>query len=388
MVTAIIAAAGSGQRMGKGINKVFIPLLGKPVLIRSIQAFDACPQVDNLVVVVAPGEEELAEKTLAEGQMTKKWVVVTGGSERQYSVAKAIKAVPDSAGLIIIHDGARPLVEPKVIGEAVVAAGIHGAAVVAVPVKDTVKTVNSDGFIADTLDRSLLWSMQTPQVFAADLLRRAYAAAEEVGYLSTDDAALVERLGVRVKVIQGSYRNIKITTPEDLVIAEAFLGKGAELMGRFGMGYDVHRLVEGRRLVLGGVEIPFESGLEGHSDADVLLHAIKDALLGAAALGDIGRHFPDSDQRYLGISSVKLLVAVGEMLAAQGWRANNIDAVVVAEKPKLAPYIQAMNENIAAALKISTGQVNVKATTTEGLGFTGRREGIAAYAVVSIGRCD
>jgi 2-C-methyl-D-erythritol 4-phosphate cytidylyltransferase / 2-C-methyl-D-erythritol 2,4-cyclodiphosphate synthase len=191
-----------------------------------------------------------------------------------------------------------------------------------------------------------------------------------------------------VKIIRGSYRNIKITTPEDITLAEALMGKEAGPMIRFGMGYDVHRLVKGRRLVLGGLEIPFELGLEGHSDADVLLHAIKDALLGAAGLGDIGRHFPDTDEQYRGISSLKLLVTVGEMLATQSWRVNNIDAVVVAEKPKLAPYITAMNANIAAALEIEPGRVNVKATTTEGLGFTGRREGIAAQAVASIEHTD
>lgn len=386
MVTAIIAAAGSGRRMEKGINKVLIPIHGSPVLIHSIQALAACPEVDDFIVVVAPGEEDTVKHVLSSAALAKVWRVVTGGSERQYSIANALQAVPEDTKIVIIHDGARPLIEPGVVSEAILAARGNGAAGVAVPVKDTIKIVDVDGFVSDTPKRSTLWAIQTPQVFEASLLRRAYAQAAQEDYLGTDDAALVERLGVKVKIVRGSYRNLKITTPEDLIVAEALLGKGAEAMLRFGIGYDVHRLVEGRRLILGGVQVPFEKGLEGHSDADVLLHAIKDALLGAAALGDIGRHFPDSDDRYKGASSIALLVTVGELIAARGWRVNNIDAVIVAEKPKLASYIPTMNENIASALGIDIGQVNVKATTTEGLGFTGRREGIAAQAVASIER--
>lgn len=384
MVTAIVAAAGSGRRMETDINKVFIPLQGRPALLRSVQALAACPEVDDLVVVVAPGEEAQAENVLKAAELTKPWKIVPGGSERQYSIANALAVVPDSSGIILIHDGARPLVDPATVGEAVEAARRHGAAGVAVPVKDTIKTVDPDGFIGGTPDRSTLWAIQTPQVFAADLLRQAYALAARDGILATDDAALVERLGVKVKIVRGNYSNLKITTPEDLVIAEALLGKETKALIRFGMGYDVHKLVSGRKLILGGVEVPFELGLEGHSDADVLLHAIKDALLGAAALGDIGRHFPDTDPRFKGASSLKLLAEVRELLAARGWQANNIDAVIVAEKPKLATFIPAMNANIALVLGLAEGQVNVKATTTEGLGFTGRREGIAAYAVVSV----
>lgn len=386
VVTAIIAAAGSGRRMGREMNKVFLPLAGRPVLARTAAAMAACPEVDGLVVVVAPGEEAGAEAVLAAAGLAKPWRVVAGGSERQHSVMKALAAVPEVCEYIVVHDGARPLVEPAAISAAIAAARAGGAAGVAVPVKDTIKEVDEAGFIAATPDRSRLWAIQTPQVFAAGLLRQAYAAAADAGVVATDDAALVERMGAKVIIVPGSYRNLKITTPEDLVMAEALLASEGENMQRFGIGYDVHRLVEGRRLILGGVDIPHERGLEGHSDADVLLHAIKDALLGAAGLGDIGRHFPDTDQTYKGASSLKLLEAVRDKIAAAGWRAYNIDAVVVAEKPKLAPHIAAMTANIAAALGLETGQVNVKATTTEGLGFAGRREGIAAYAVASIVR--
>lgn len=386
MVTAIVAAAGSGRRMGGGGNKVFLPLAGVPILARSIAAVAACPEVEEIIVVVAPGEEAEAETLLGGAAPDKRRQVVTGGSERQYSVARALDRLSPDARIVVVHDGARPLVRPEVISAAIAAAGEYGAAGVATPVKDTIKMVDGDGFAYATPERSTLWAIQTPQAFQAELLKRAYARAAEDGVLATDDAALVERLGVPVKMVRGDYANLKITTPEDMLIAGALGGKGADNMLRIGMGYDVHRLVDGRRLILGGVDIPFAQGLLGHSDADVLLHAIKDALLGAAGLGDIGRHFPDSDARFAGASSLKLLETVGEMLAAAGWRTGNVDAVVMAEKPKLAAHIPQMNENIAAALSIGVGQVNVKATTTEGLGFAGRREGIAAQAVVTIMR--
>jgi 2-C-methyl-D-erythritol 4-phosphate cytidylyltransferase/2-C-methyl-D-erythritol 2,4-cyclodiphosphate synthase len=384
LVTAIIAAAGSGRRMGREKNKVFLPLAGRAVLARSAAAVAACPDVAGLVVVVAPGEEAQAAALLAPLALSIPWRVVAGGRERQHSVANALAAVPAASAFILVHDGARPLVEPATIGAAIAAAREHGAAGVAVPVKDTIKAVDAGGCIAATPDRSTLWAIQTPQVFAAALLREAYAAAERDGVLATDDAALVERLGRRVKIVPGSYGNLKITTPEDLAMARALLGSEGRTMQRIGTGYDVHRLTAGRPLVLGGVAVPYERGLEGHSDADVLLHAVKDALLGAAAMGDIGRHFPDSDPAYKGISSLKLLAAVGDKLAAAGWRVHNIDAVIIAERPKLAPHIPAMNANIAAVLGIAAAQVNVKATTTEGLGFTGRGEGIAAHAVATI----
>ena len=388
MVTAIIAAAGSGKRMGEGLNKVFIRLGAEPILLHSFRAFAACPEIDDIIVVAAPGEEAAVKSLLAAAQCEKNWQVICGGAERQYSIANAIDCVPDKTDLIAIHDGARPLVELLVISAVIAAARESGAAGVAVPVKDTIKAVDAEGYVVDTPDRSRLWAIQTPQVFDAALLRRAYAAAEAEGFLGTDDAALVERVGAKVKIVQGSYSNIKITTPEDLITAKAIVDKGAETMLRVGVGYDVHKLVKGRKLILGGVEVPFELGLEGHSDADVALHALKDALLGAAALGDIGRHFPDSDESYKGISSLTLLAKVRDLLAEKGWVGNNVDLVIVAEKPKLAPYVQLMNANIAETLNMDPGQVNVKATTTEGLGFAGRKEGIAAHAVVSIIRAD
>lgn len=394
MVTAIVLAAGQGKRMNSSINKVFMLLSDKPILLHSVMAFSACPEVDNLIVVAAPDEVAHVENMLSSLKEIKTWQVVSGGSERQYSIANALKAMSQLTDIVLVHDGARPLVNIQCINSVIQAATAHQAAVVAVPVKDTIKTVNDSGTVTDTPERHTLWSIQTPQGFTANILRQAYEQAAQDDYLGTDDASLVERIGASVKIVPGSYENIKVTTPEDLIIAEALMKRKdsscynkeceAKSMVRFGMGYDVHKLVEGRKLILGGVEIPYVYGLDGHSDADVLLHGIKDALLGAAALGDIGKHFPDTDMRYKGVSSIILLERVREIIAEHGYIVNNIDATIVAERPKLAPYIPEMNQRIAAALQLEVGQVNVKATTTEGLGFAGKGAGIAAYAVASI----
>lgn len=383
MITAIIAAAGSGKRMGSEINKIFLTIHNVPIIARSAAAIAACPEVDELIIVGAANEIDKLAEVLNQYQPGKPWRIVAGASERQYSITNALLAVNKETKLILVHDAARPLIEPAVVTQIIDAARRHKAAVVAVPVKDTIKVIDSEKFVVETPPRQTLWSIQTPQGFDAALLREAYAKAAKDGFLGTDDASLVERLDEKVKIVPGGYNNIKITSPEDLRIAEALLGEGRKNM-RVGIGYDVHRLTEGRKLILGGIEIPHSHGLDGHSDADVLLHAIKDALLGAAALGDIGRHFPDTDLQYKGASSVMLLARVRELLAEKGFVVHNVDATIIAEKPKLAPYISQMNKTIAETLHITLDQVNVKATTTEALGFTGRREGIAAQAAVTI----
>lgn len=383
MVTAIIAAAGSGKRMGKEINKIFLPLHNIPIIARSAAALSACSEVDDLIIVAAANEIDKIKEVLIKYQPGKPWRVVAGASERQYSITNALREVSERSQLILVHDAARPLIDPAIVTEVIDAARKYKSAVVAVPVKDTIKVIDSESFVVETPPRQTLWSIQTPQVFDAALLRRAYDKAAQDQYLGTDDASLVERLDEKVKIVPGSYHNIKITSPEDLLIAEAFF-RGERKSMRIGTGYDVHRLTEGRKLILGGVEIPHSQGLNGHSDADVLLHAIKDALLGAAALGDIGRHFPDTDPQYKGASSILLLARVRELLAEKGYVVNNVDATIIAEKPKLAPFIPQMNSTIAQTLQISPEQVNVKATTTEALGFTGRCEGIAAQAAVTI----
>lgn len=382
MVTMIIAAAGQGKRMASDRNKVLLTLAGESILARTVKQIAACAEVDELILVAAAGEERLLEEIgNAAGRFSCK--VVTGGAERQHSIANALAVTSETADVILVHDGARPLVSPECISEIIAAARCYRAAVTAVPVKDTIKQADEQEMVAATPERGKLWAVHTPQGFEAALLRDAYARAQQDGILATDDAALVERLGVKVKLVRGSYKNIKVTTPDDLTIAAALLAKEGGMM-RVGMGYDVHRLVEGRKLILGGEEIPYEKGLDGHSDADVLLHAIKDALLGAAALGDIGRHFPDTDAAYKGASSLKLLRRVGEIVSEHGYAVNNIDATIIAQRPKLAGFIPAMNRNIAETLGIAIDAVNVKATTTEGLGFAGSGEGMAAQAIASV----
>ena len=389
-VVAIVPAAGQGRRMGGGRNKLFLPLARCPILIRTLETLSSCDLISEVIIAAAPEETAQVEEMLRLWQTNLNLLpirVVVGGAERQHSVANALAALPPDTDFVMVHDGARPLVPTQVLTAAVREAGEFGAVIVAVPVKDTVKQVEA-GVVIATPPRETLWAVQTPQIFRRDLLVRAYAQATADGFVGTDDASLVERLNEPVRVVQGSYRNIKVTTPEDMLIAETlFRGKeGPSMEFRVGNGYDVHRLVAGRRLVLGGVVVPYELGLDGHSDADVLLHALKDALLGAAGLGDIGRHFPDHDPAYKDISSLVLLARVADKLHCDGWRVNNVDVTAIAEAPKLAPYVDEMADNIARCLSMSRAAVNVKATTTEKLGFTGRGEGIAAQAVVSLVR--
>ena len=382
----IIAAAGSSSRMGTGVDKQFVILAGKPVLWHTINVFKQLPQIHQILVTVSPGNAERVAALLQQTLADIPWQIVPGGAERQDSVRNALQLLSPSVELVLVHDGARPFVEPECVLKSMQAAAETGAAVVAVPVKDTIKLADAAGGVKQTLDRSSLWQVQTPQTFRRELLLKAHEQAAAAGVVATDDAALVEWAGGSVSLVRGSYFNFKVTTPEDLVLAEAVAAeRSGRQMQRVGFGYDVHQFVAGRPLMLGGVEVPHDRGLEGHSDADVLLHAISDALLGAAGLGDIGKHFPDTDPRYKGISSLLLLREVCRKLKEAGYTAQNLDAVIAAQEPKLAPYIARMNETIAAALDIPVTQVNVKATTTEHLGFVGRKEGIAAQAVVMIG---
>lgn len=368
--------------MGAPCNKLFLPLAGRPLLAHTLEALEASPSIASIVVVVGSGEEDLCRRLVLEPSMfTKVQAVVPGGEERQDSVALGLEAAGD-ADVYLVHDGARPFVTPAIIDAAVAAAWGSGACVVAVPAKDTMKVVEG-GFVQATPDRSTLWAAQTPQAFRAGVLRSALERASREGWRATDEAALVEAAGVPVQVVPGSWANIKVTTREDMYFAAGLLsGQGGAVAAvRVGFGFDVHALATGRRLVLGGVEIPWDKGLLGHSDADVAIHALMDALLGAAGLGDIGCHFPPTDERYRGISSMLLLDQVGAMVRNEGFQVSSADVTLVAEAPRLAPHIPAVRQSLAARLGLPPSRLNVKATTTEGLGFAGRGEGIAAYAV-------
>lgn len=369
-IGAIIAAAGSGSRMGGDKPKQFLNVDGIPVIAKTYRAFANCNMID--VIYVVTGEDMMQQcknhmvPYLDTKQLKKFGGIVSGGNERQDSVYNALIAVKEQGGVdyVLIHDAARPFVTGKIIETTVKAAESRDAAIVCVRPKDTIRTVD------ETLDRRSLMIVQTPQGFRFDLLMNAYEKAYADGYYGTDDASLVERIGVHPALVEGSYANIKLTTREDL-----------PSVTRIGKGFDVHRLVEERKCIIGGVDIPNKKGLLGHSDADVLTHAIMDALLGAAALGDIGRIFPDSDEQFKDADSIKMLEQVGYMIREKGYGISNIDATVICERPKISPYVEEMIENIAKALKIDSDRINIKGTTTEKLGFTGRKEGIAAEAV-------
>lgn len=377
----MVAAAGSSTRMG--CAKQHILLGGQPVLLRTLRALEQVGAVDEILLITRQQDVEHFVALAAQHGVTKLRRVVVGGDTRQQSVANGLAALPPETTLVGIHDGARPLITPDVVEAVIAEAEKSGGAAVAVPVKDTLKKTDDRGFITDTPDRRQLWRVQTPQVFARAPYCAAMATALAEGWDFTDDCRLMEKAGHPVRLVAGLDTNLKLTTPEDVQLANALLYNGQQegYTMRIGHGYDVHRLVEGRPLILGGVPIPFERGLLGHSDADVLTHAVMDALLGAAALGDIGGLFPDTDPAYAGADSLRLLGEVVSRVRAQGYRIANVDATVLAQQPKIKPHIPAMRERIAAACGIAVEQVNLKATTEEGLGFTGAMEGIAAHAV-------
>ena len=317
--------------------------------------------------------------------------MVRGGPTRQESVRNALMHARPDADLILVHDAVRPLCETELMRSVLTAAWQHGAAVPAVPATETIQRVSARGRILATPPREELFAIQTPQCFRSGLLRAALERAHRAGFLGTDESSVVRWAGHPVAAVPGTSTNIKITHPLDLSIAELIIGPPAavpteRIMIRTGLGIDYHRLVEGRRLVLGGVVIPFEKGLEGHSDADVLTHAICDALLGAAALGDIGQHFPDTDPVHRGRPSLEFLSEVRAMLTRDGWQARNIDAVLVAQRPKLASFMPDMRRKIAACLGLPTEAVSIKATTTEGMNAEGCGEGISAHAVALVER--
>ncbi len=379
-VSVIIPAAGSATRMA-GIRKAFIELDGIPVLVRALRAFDGIGCVGELIVVVK--EADLAECRALLDRYSWETPIgfACGGLTRQESVQNGLAASSDAFAYAAVHDAARPLTAREDIIRVCEKAFAIGAAALGVPVKDTIKQV-SEGRIIGTPPRQELIAVQTPQVFEKTLYRRGVEVARAAGRDYTDDCQLIEALGVPVHIVEGKDSNIKLTTPSDLSIAETLLRRETTAMEiRIGHGYDVHRLAEGRKLILGGVSIPYEKGLDGHSDADVLAHAVTDALLGAAALGDIGQHFPDTDPAYRGADSIGLLARAAALLAGQGYRPVNVDATILAQAPKLAPHIPAMRENLAGALGLPVSAVSVKATTEERLGFTGSGEGIAAHAV-------
>ncbi len=376
---AIILAGGSGSRMGADRNKVLLELQGIPVILRSVKAFEGL--VDGVVLVSREEDLPAIKALIAPCELPV--TIVSGGDSRQASVWNGLCALPPECTHVLIHDGARCLVDEATIRRCMHSAEACGSGVAAIPAIDTIKQVGADDLVLSTPNRASLRAVQTPQAFSVPLIREAHAAAQKSGFVGTDDASLLEHMGQSVRLTLGDRHNIKLTTPEDMKMAEAFLSPQLPSL-RIGQGYDVHRLVEGRDLILCGVKIPHTLGLLGHSDADVALHALMDAMLGALALGDIGKHFPDTDEKYRGISSMKLLEHVSTLLSDHNARVTNCDVTIVAQKPKLLPYIPQMRKNIADALQLPLDRVNVKATTTERLSFEGQEEGISAQAICMV----
>jgi len=374
-VGAILAAGGSGERAG--VAKQWLVLGGESVLRRAARALTGSGVVDDLVVVVPAGDE--ARGAAEVGALGRPVRVIPGGAARADSVRAGLAAL-EGCDVVLVHDAARPFVSPELVRAVAHAAADRGAALAALPATDTVK--RGDGsHVVETLDRRALWMAQTPQGFRVPLLRRAFEAAGAWAAEATDECLLVERLGAPVALVPGEPGNFKITSPLDVERARARVEPAVAM----GVGYDVHRFAAGRRLVLGGVEFEGD-GLEGHSDADICAHAIGDAILGAAGLGDLGRHFPDTDGRWKGISSLVLLREIVHKAAEQGWAVGNCDVTLAARRPKIAPRAEEMRARLAEALGVSAARVNVKATTGEGLGFVGRGEGIAAHAVALLHR--
>jgi 2-C-methyl-D-erythritol 4-phosphate cytidylyltransferase/2-C-methyl-D-erythritol 2,4-cyclodiphosphate synthase len=376
-------AAGNGVRFGKG-DKLWQPLHGVPVWRHAVWRLLSHSAVESGTLAVAPDNAAPFEAYLRRYPAPKPLrVLPCGGATRQATVRNALAHLPNGVRFVAVHDAARPLVSHTLLDRLVETATRYGTAIPALPVQDTLKRSDDAQRVRATVPREGLYRVQTPQIFRADWLLDAHHRAAEAGFeQATDDAQLLERADYPVHLVEGDPRNLKLTTPDDLHLLRLYAGEGA--LTRTGIGYDIHRLTEGRTLMLGGVAIDYPYGLQGHSDADVVLHAICDALLGAAALGDIGQHFPNTDSRWKDAPSLTLLGHVRALLMKHGWQPLHIDAMALAEAPKLAPYIPEMRQRIARTLGILPEQVSIKATTNEGMDAVGERRAIACYAVATI----
>jgi 2-C-methyl-D-erythritol 4-phosphate cytidylyltransferase / 2-C-methyl-D-erythritol 2,4-cyclodiphosphate synthase len=371
----IIVAGGRGQRLGGPVPKQLLDLGGRSILQRSVRAFDRHPGTDAIVVVL-PADLVGAGPTIV-GETGRPCHYVAGGARRQDSVRLGLAALPSALELVLIHDAARPFVDGALIARVIDATARTGAAVPATPARDTVKRVLRDGrLVIETVPRDEVWLAQTPQGFRRSILEEAVALGAS-GVDATDEATLVERAGHAVEVVPGDERNMKITTADDLLAARASFPP----VPRVGTGYDLHRLESDRPLVFASVVVPFDRGPMGHSDGDVVCHALTDAVLGAAAAGDIGQHFPNTDPRWKDAAGLDLLGRAVAIVAQLGWRPVSADVTVLLERPRLVPYLSTVRERIATVLGVDVGQVSVKAKTNEGVDAVGRGEAVAAHAV-------
>lgn len=370
--SAVIVAGGSGSRMGR--PKQMLPLGAKPVLVRTVEAFLQTPEIKEIVVVTPPENRAELQKRFPG------IVFADPGKTRLLSVKNGFLKTSAASQLVAVHDGARPLVEPAHISACLQAARQYGAAVLAVPVKDTVK-VCEGGFVQNTLDRAVLWAAQTPQCYCRPVLAEALEKfGQEEG--ATDESQLVEKLGIKVRVVPSSYKNNKITTPEDLIFAEALLENS--VIYRTGFGFDLHRLEPGRKLFIGGAEIPHTKGFLGHSDGDLVLHALCDAVLGALCAGEIGILFPPTDESIKGISSVKIVKKVLEIVRSHHAQIEHIDATIITQEPKIKPHYETVRKSLAEVFEMPLENVSFKSKSHEHVGEIGRGEAAMCHAVATL----
>jgi 2-C-methyl-D-erythritol 4-phosphate cytidylyltransferase/2-C-methyl-D-erythritol 2,4-cyclodiphosphate synthase len=371
----IVVAAGKGKRFGGSTPKQFIQINGKPLFLHTLEALWNAFPFDGMIIALPPGKEN-NRYILGEFSDNDKIILTAGGRTRTASVKSSLKKLPAQVDIVLVHDAARPKISGRLVSSIVDGAVRFGACVPLLTPCDTVKELSAQGVVLRTLDRDRLGLVQTPQGFRKELLLEAYRKCRAKSF--PDDAALLEKLGYDVHYVEGSYQNIKVTTPLDL---ERIF---PQLALRIGHGYDVHRLRNGRKLVLAGVPIASPKGEMAHSDGDVALHALMDAMLGAAALGDIGKYFPPSDPKLKGISSLVLLEKTSSLLRGSGWKVEQIDITILLQFPKISPYLGCMRRTVAGVLDIPPDRVSIKATTEEGLGLTGKGQAVAAHAVVLV----
>lgn len=382
----IIPAAGFGTRMRTAEPKQYLLLCGKPIIIHTVEAFIKNRYIIDIIVVVPRDRVEDTKRLfILHNISTKSVIVIAGGRRRQDSVFLGLTALPPENDIVLVHDGARPLISQEVINRCYEGAVRYGAVIAAVPVKDTLKKVGVGEKVSITVNRENLYQAQTPQAAQTKLLLQAYDANGDIDV--TDESSLLEKANIPVTIVEGAETNIKVTRPEDLSLADKIIAKEVSTM-RIGHGYDAHRFAENRKLVLGGITIPHSHGLAGHSDADVLTHALCDAILGALGAGDIGRHFPDSDAAFKDIYSIKLLKEVIATAHKKGYTLGNADITIVCQAPKLAPHIDEMKNVLSKSCDSAPESINIKATTTEKMGFPGRKEGISCHAVVLLNQLN
>jgi len=383
-VTAIITAGGKGKRVRGKIPKQYIKIGGKPLICYTLSVFCKSSEIDNVILVAAPDRVKYCKRLIKQYYLNKVLQVVSGANTRARSVYNGLRSVPAGTDIVVVHDAARPFITADLIYKAAISAKRWGAVVTAVSPKDTVKEV-SKGYARKILRRDRIMNIQTPQAFRYSILQDSYKKYKGRFKDASDSSFIVEQAGYKVRFIEGDYRNIKITDNYDLELARSII-QSHDNNVRIGLGYDIHKLIKGRPLIIGGVKIPSSLGLSGHSDADVLLHALTDALFGAAGERDLGWHFPDTDPKYKGRESSHFLLYANKLLQKRGYSIVNIDTVIIAQSPRLQPYYRKMTNNICMWLNLPKNKVTVKYCSPEQIGTLGNKKAIASIAVVALGK--